>query len=118
MSDKKSDINENPYEIECSYDYHKIWDSSIYIMLEFVDCEPVPIKDFGNIFKTVWNLPRIGEIVVDGSRWSADDLTHQYRVVDIKSCWSMYTYKIFYLKRLDTYKYKKEDENRKSIVQL
>ena len=100
---------ENPYECNCWYDPHEILENKITVQLKFVDCEPKTIDDFGYIFRTVQNLPRIGEIVCD-SRMGivSNDLKHQYKVVDIRSYSFLDVYKIFYLKQMSSYKKEKK----------
>ena len=105
---------EDLYSRKCSYDPSDCLESHIIVKLKFIDCEPVNISEFGYIFEIVSNLPRIGEIVSDYGEYGIDKLNHQYRVVDIKSYSSYEMTKVFYLKRLDTYK--KEDESQKTIV--
>ena len=112
---EKSNSNEmTETEIKCYYDADEFLENYIEVQLKFVDCEPIEISDFGYIFKIVSNLPRVGEIVIDNGRYGLNDPKHQYRVIDIKSYSSFDMTKIFYLKRLDTYK--KEDESQKTIV--
>ena len=102
-------------EIKCYYSPDEFLEDYIDVQLKFIDCDSVDISDFGYIFKIVSNLPRVGEIVVDNGRYGLDKLEHQYRIIDIKSYNSYITTKVFYLKRLDTYK---KEESQKTIVNL
>ena len=107
--------NEELYETDCFYDPHERFENKIVVELEFVDCEPVPIKEFGHVFQIVSNLPRIGETVLT-SRWRLKEKEHQYKIIDIKTYPYFNTHKIFYLKRLDVIE--KENEPAQTIVQL
>ena len=103
----KEMLKEN--ECDCWYDPHRIIEEKIIEQLEFVDCEPIKIDDFGYIFKIVQNLPRIGEIVCNSRMGIVDnDLKYQYKVVDIRSYSYFNVYKIFYLKQMSSYKKEKK----------
>ena len=96
-------------ECDCWYDPHRIIEEKIIVQLKFVDCEPITIDDFGYIFKTVQNLPRIGEIVCNSRMGIVEnDLKYQYKVVDIRSYSYFNVCKVFYLKQMSSYKKEKK----------